>query len=382
MEKNTTDRIWHLMARKLSKEATDAELQELGLLMNSRNDEPHSLEIMELLWTTPPNEDKQPSELKYKELIRKMHDNGIDIQHFKNEEEGYMVSIEKGGKAGFLPFTTRSLRIAAAILGVILITGVFFSKNTSLRAKENRPIAQTSEISTHNGSKTNLTLPDGTKVWLNGGSKLTYESSFGNTYREVSLSGEAFFDVTKNPQKPFIIHTSKMDIRVLGTAFNVKCYPDEKKFETSLIRGSIEVTLKDRPTEKVYLKPNEKLTLINDEIVADKKENIAEKKQSIPLIAEPMVAIGYITHQPDDNSVIETSWVENKLVFIGETFEEVGLKMERWYGVNISIADEKLKKEHLTGSFEKETIDQALDALQITTSFKYTINKDKITITK
>ena len=228
-------------------------------------------------------------------------------------------------------------------------------------------------------------MPDGTKVWVNAGSKLTYDNNYGNKLREVSLFGEAFFDVVKNSEKPFVIHTLKMDIKVLGTAFNVRCYPNEKKTETSLIRGRIEVTLKDRPNEKIYLSPNEKLTLMDDALVSSDnstKTNNNKKDDRFAQLLQPIVAIGHVTTMPVNNTIIETSWVENKLEFRSETFEEVASKMERWYAVNIFIEGDALKHEHLTGSFETETVEQALTALQYTTKFKFNINKNNITITK
>ena len=95
-----------------------------------------------------------------------------------------------------------------------------------------------------------------------------------------------------------------------------------------------------------------------------------------------MITIGHITIKPIDSTIVETSWIENKLEFRSETFEEVAYKMERWYGVKIDILDDRLKNEHLTGSFETETIEQALSAMQYTTKFTYNINKNIITITK
>src|ERR1019366_6239917 len=100
----------------------------------------------------------------------------------------------------------------------------------------------------------------------------------------------------KNPEKPFIIHTSKMDIKVLGTAFNVRCYPNEKKTETSLIRGRIEVTLKDRPDEKIYLSPNEKLTLLNDNIIPSESRFPKKVIHHVVEPIEPLVSIRHITH--------------------------------------------------------------------------------------
>jgi len=380
MENAAIERIWELISRKLSNEATEVELQELQALLHQQPNEAYSLEIMEDLWKAPAQENKQYSEYRFKQLIQRMQVLGIDTSGFEMEENHLITAeqeINSSRKKGF--FTIKKIAISLCFIG-ILITGVFLYEN---EVSKNSPVTveKSSEITTSNGSKTTITLPDGTKVWVNAGSKLTYENSYGNKLREVSLSGEAFFDVVHNAEKPFVIHTSKMDIRVLGTAFNVRCYPDEKKIETSLIRGSIEVTLKDRPKEKIYLKPNEKLTLTADVVTTTVLKNLRKSKHEVE-VTEPLVAISHLTYQPADSSVVETSWVENKLVFRSETFEEVALKMEKWYGVSINIQNENLKQEHLTGSFESETVDQALSALQFTTNFRYTINKNIITITK
>jgi len=292
--------------------------------------------------------------------------------------EHLVSSKDKTGKKVYTVHLKRFFAAAAALL--ILAAGIWLyavsgKKNSSVTAR----VPKKSEIVTKNASKTNLVLPDGTKVWLNGGSKLSYDDTYGRKLREVILVGEAFFDVTKNPEKPFIIHTRKMDIRVLGTAFNVMCYPDEKKVETSLLRGSIEVTLKDRPTEKIYLKPNEKLTLIDDKVVNSPGNN---SRKIIPgtASAEPMIAISHITYQAKDSSVIETSWLQNKLIFESETFEEVAKKMEKWYDVSIQFSDESVKNLHFTGTFEKETVSEALSAMQITTPFHYSISKKRLII--
>ena len=380
MDNAAIDRIWELFSRKLSNEATEVELQELQVLLREQPNEAYSLEIMEDLWKAPIQENKQYSEYKFKQLIQRMQGMGIETSGF-NQEEKHLITVNQDNtykvKRGFL--IIKQIAISICLFG-ILIAGYFLFENNNSK-KDHLPVEKSSEIATKNGSKTTITLPDGTKVWVNAGSKLTYENSYGNNLREVTLSGEAFFDVVHNAEKPFVIHTSKMDIRVLGTAFNVRCYPDEKKMETSLIRGSIEVTLKDRQKEKIYLKPNEKLTLTDDEVSTSLIKNLKKAKNEI-VNMQPLVAISHLTYQPADSSVVETSWVDNKLVFRSETFEEVALKMEKWYGVTINIQNENLKQEHLTGSFESETVDQALTALQFTTNFRYTINKNIITITK
>ena len=380
MENSGQDRIWELISRKLSNEASKVELLELQELLQKQPEEAYSLEIMEDLWRSPVKENKQYTEHQYKLLTQKMAGLGIDTSGFQEHDEHLIGNTDY--KESWFKRKKRLSVILASTFAITVISVLAFSTLFERKVLAPITIAKKSEISTKYGSKTTLVLPDGTKVWVNAGSKLAYDESYGVKLREVSLLGEAFFDVVKNSEKPFIIHTDKMDIKVLGTAFNVRCYPNEKKTETSLIRGRIEVTIRNRPTEKIYLNPNEKLTLLNDEIVAAPEIREVKKIKAATEHTEPLVAIGHLTYEPVDNTVIETSWVDNKLVFRGETFEEVALKMERWYGVKITIADESLRQAHLTGSFELETVDQALAALQITTRFKFFINKNSITITK
>ncbi|HXB42870.1 MAG TPA: FecR family protein, partial [Puia sp.] len=218
------------------------------------------------------------------------------------------------------------------------------------------------------------------KVWLNAGSSLTYDSAYGRSIREVALSGEAFFDVVKNKERPFVIHTSKINIKVLGTEFNVRSYPTDKTTEASLIRGSIEVTFKDKPDKKIILKPNEKIVVENFGRVGKIIET--SHQDHAGMVSEvPGTAVKNLTYQYKTGAIIETSWVENKLIFQDESFEDIARQLERWYGVSISFENSQLKANHLTGNFKNETIRQALDALKFTASFNYEIdNSNNITI--
>ena len=112
-------------------------------------------------------------------------------------------------------------------------------------------------------TRSRMILADGSVVMLNADSRLKYPTSFDGPVREVYLTGEAFFTIQKDPEHPFIIHTDKMNIRVLGTSFNVKSYPDDASMETTLLQGSIEVTFPDRPADKIILKPTDKLVIAN-----------------------------------------------------------------------------------------------------------------------
>ncbi len=387
MQNNDTERIWELIAGKLSGEATAGELTELAHLLKEQPTQAYSLEIMEDLWRSTIPVNRQYAEYKYKELLSRMQKMDLiseDVNEDEDKEHLVRLVNRDNKRKGKLTGIRKIIKLLAAASVIIFITTIVLlysghrKMKTSIAAFPNKK-----EIVTKNATKTNLVLPDGTKVWLNAGSKLTYDDAFGNKWREVVLTGEAYFDVTKNANKPFIIHTLKMDIKVLGTAFNVRCYPDEKKVETSLIRGSIEVTLKDRPTEKIYLKPNEKLTLIEEPVFVNSVKNGVKRHTLETASPEPMVAISHLTYNNLDNTVIETSWMQNKLVFKSETFEGVAKKMEKWYNVSIVFSDESVKNLHFTGIFEKETVSEALAAMQITAPFHFSINnKELITISK
>jgi transmembrane sensor len=379
---SSTEQIWILMARKLSGEATEVELTELNDLLRQHPHINYSKEILQDLWQSRPTHDRQYAENKYKELVQQLKNMGLDQGQFVQDDH-YIIN-EAPKNAGNKKYLFSIFYCLAAFA---LIAGGLFYYSANQVPKKDFPAHSTNEISTKKGSKTNLVLPDGTKVWLNASSQLTYDKNYGNTLREVTLTGEAYFDVVKNKEKPFLIHTTKMDIKVLGTAFNVKCYPGDKTTETSLVRGSIEITLKDRQ-EKIMMKPNEKLVLNNDETTAIKNtvtvnKDALQKTTALRTNTEkPIISLGHLTVFPADNTVIETAWVQNRLVFSSETFEEIALKMERWYNVKIAFMDELIKTEHLTGNFEKETITEALNALQLTTKFFYSIKNDNIIINK
>jgi ferric-dicitrate binding protein FerR (iron transport regulator) len=227
-------------------------------------------------------------------------------------------------------------------------------------------------------------LPDGTKVWLNAGSRLSYDSgTYNKDKRSVSLSGEAFFDVTKNKERPFIIRTNRICIKVLGTAFNVKAYPEDKITETTLLRGSIELTVNNKPCRKIMLRPNEKFLLIDDlPGDAERKKVALTRQQPSGSAGKTRLVIQDI--QPvlvaNKEYVEEISWMNNDLVFENESLEELAPRMERWFNVTIEINDASLKSLHFTGVFHKETIGEALSAMQLIKPFTYQINQNHVHI--
>lgn len=366
------DHIWNLIAKKLAGEASEEELQELGKQLRSNPGLHYSMQTIVDLWQSNKHADNETAIDAYRMHIERMKSLQVDFRQPSRKDDELIHHQETKTRKRYFIAATLSFSFVACIM---FFGFHFFQSDRSLVQNHANHAEKTiSEVSTKNGFKTNLILPDGTKVWLNAGSSLKYDSAYGKSIREVALSGEAFFDVVKNKEKPFIIHTSKINIKVLGTEFNVRSYPTDKTTEASLIRGSIEVTFKDKPDKKIILKPNEKIVVENErslETAGPLHQNKNEKSTNTEGIA-----IRNLTHEHKTGTIIETSWVENKLIFQDESFDEIACQLERWYGVSIKFESGQLKENHLTGSFKNETVRQALDALKFTASFNYEIDKN------
>jgi transmembrane sensor len=364
----TADKFWALLSKKITAEASEGELNEFEELVGNHPDWRKTAETLEILWQQSlPSENYDATEA-LKLHVEKIKQLGIEFNEY-HSNYSETIPEEKDNRSKTKKWLFSALGI------VIIVVGFFVFKNVATTQDKTPSTAEPiSQVITESGSRTHIQLPDGSSVWLNASSDLTYNKNFGKSFREVNLTGEAFFDVVKDAAHPFIIHTKVIDVKVLGTQFNVKAYPSDAYTETSLIRGSVEVTVKNRPNEKHYLKPNEKMSVAN---------NTDEGLKKITK-AKPLLLTEPLTYYHTDSTIIETSWVDNKLVFQeNETFKDVALKMERWFGgITINFADEEVGNQRIYGSFTNETIDQALDALHEAFKFKYKIVGNNITITK
>src|SRR6266496_5088926 len=324
----TADKFWDLLSKKITAEASEDELNEFDELVGNHPDWKKTTETLEILWQQSPTFENNDATEALKLHVEKIKQLGIEFNEYHSNYPE-IIPEEKSHHS-------KTKKWLFSVVGVVIIVvGFFVFKNiTTTQNKTPSAAGPISQVITESGSRTHLQLPDGSSVWLNASSDLTYDKNFGKNLREVNLTGEAFFDVVKDAAHPFIIHTKVIDVKVLGTQFDVKAYPNDAYTEASLIRGSVEVTVKSRPNEKHYLKPNEKISVANN-ITNEVAQGTTKSKPY--LLTEPL------TYYHVDSTVIETSWVENKLIFQeNETFREVALKMERWYGVHIHFADEEV----------------------------------------
>jgi len=246
------------------------------------------------------------------------------------------------------------------------------------------------EITTHRGEKSYLKLADGTQIWINSETTLRYPSRLDTKNVEVYLDGEAYFNVTKNPKRTFIVNASDLNIAVLGTSFNVKSYSTDNTIEATLEEGKISITgqMGNKKINKpLILIPNQQATFIKDSkqyAIEEISEPLGEEKPvaGSEIAEQKPLKDPKIIHSEEVDAALYTSWKDGKLVFKSETFGELSLQMERWYDVKINITDPELKIIKYTGVFEKETIEQALQALSLSLPFRYSISQNEITITK
>ncbi|HEV2480304.1 MAG TPA: FecR domain-containing protein [Puia sp.] len=351
------ERFWLLASLKLSGEATPEETEDLAGLLRDHPEWGLRMEQLTNIWR------QKPADLN-KETHFNRH-----LQRLSTHLSNPVLQYEQAPARPKLRRLTRWLiPTAAALIGAIVLIAIHKQNAT--------PPGGYNTVTTRSGSRSKLQLPDGTLVWLNADSKLTYRIDDQNPTREVQLTGEAWFDVAKDQNRPFILHTQTIDIRVLGTMFNVQCYGNEKNTEASLFQGSVEVTVKNLPDKKIILRPSEKLTVHNNEVaVSDIKTKAGEPDD------EPLMTLGKVHFQQKDSSYIESLWTKNQLAFDNRSLEEVAKQVERWYGVHITITDEKLKTARFSGVFEDETLAQVMDALKLIGDFHYTIHKKEVTIT-
>jgi ferric-dicitrate binding protein FerR (iron transport regulator) len=362
-----------LLARKLAGEATEEDLAQLDQLLIAHPEAVFYAELLMQVWREGKEKDTAPSEKTYQQHIARFQPAFEPLPDTVMEEEEYHPSFFRRNK--------RALALCL-LLPLLAVGAVFLFNNRSVKTPAKNQ--SNTELYAEMGSRKTIVLPDGTQVWLNAGSHLRYDTGMNQKdTRSVELSGEAFFDVTKNKEKPFIIQTGKIAIKVLGTAFNVRAYPGERLTEATLLRGSIELTVNSRPYQKIILKPREKFALIEDapakQVVSGvmshpPKDTIGPNKEK--LIIQDIQPV----HIADKEYVEETSWTENNFVFQEETLEELAPKLERWFNVTIEIDNLALKGFHFTGVFHKETIDEALMGMQMIKPFKYKINNNHVLI--
>ena len=241
-------------------------------------------------------------------------------------------------------------KVAAFLLIPLIGIGILYWINLY-----NQPIGQFTETIAPRGQKSQILLTDGTKVWLNSDTKIRYPGTFGKNQRDVYLDGEAYFEVAKNAHQPFIVHTSGVNVKVLGTRFNVKAYPDEDQIETSLFEGKVNLILNNSSSEQPTVKE------------VKPGQSFAYSKSDDQLVSSRF---------PKDEI---DGWKKNQLIFKDDTFSNLVRKVERWYDVDVVYDEEQFDDRRLTVElYEGERLEQLMKIISLALSVDYKYEKGEI----
>lgn len=245
------------------------------------------------------------------------------------------------------------LQAAAVLVLAVVFSGIFSyiynQDNENLIAdSSSQPVFQ--EVKAAYGTQAKVELADGTMVYLNSGSKLRFPQTFEHQeQRRVSLDGEGYFSVTNNEQQPFIVETNQMNIKVLGTTFNVDAYADNLMLNVALVDGSVELQqmIGGKAKDLMVLEPNQ----------------VAELDIPTKTLVKTDVA----------NLYKYTAWITGRIVFYGDPIQTVVKKLGKWYNVDIAISDKRLENYRFTGTFIDESLEQILSILSRTSQMSYQI---------
>jgi ferric-dicitrate binding protein FerR (iron transport regulator) len=288
------------------------------------------------------------------EQITKINKLAGDLKLFERFDltEG-KISVENQIQKGNISRVLSTIRKIAAmlLLPVLVFAGWHYFQNLKLK-QDFASIQVFQEVKTQPGVRSHFFLPDGTEVWLNAASTLKFPSVFTGNARMVELDGEAYFEVFQNKEKPFLAKTGRCDVAALGTAFNLCAYSEDNQIAATLAEGKIEVTTKEGKQERFILDPNEQLNLEKDiSKISKTKVNVCD------VIA----------------------WKDGKLIFNETPFQEVVLKLGRWFNTDIKLVDQSLAKYRYTATFTNEDLSQVLELLELSAPIEFTSTKRRIT---
>ncbi len=343
-------RISFLFKKYLNGTCSQKEADEIVSILEDSENDISILDEVSNQWDGLNSTQKDESNLIENELIMsrildKLH-HRIRLEEERNAKNG------AGSRISLSKVFTLFSRVAAVFILPLLIYSLYlsFDKFKIKSSDAGHLVWQT--VKTPAGMQTDFILPDGTHIWLNSGSVLKYPVPFAEEKREVSLSGEAFFDVFKDVRHPFLVNAGKMNFEVKGTRFNVINYCDEDITELILESGSVQLTYVDYKGDKLT--------------TPIKSGELALLDNTRNLLSVSKVDVSKYT-----------AWKEGMLIFRDDQMDEVVRKLNRWFNVEITLQSPELKDYVYTATYRDETLPQILELLKISAPVKYNITDRK-----
>jgi ferric-dicitrate binding protein FerR (iron transport regulator) len=300
---------------------------------------------------------------------------------FKQRIKGPETQSDKSDKYRLIKAI---MKYAAIIILAFSLGGLIFHN------KETKPAEQGglsfSELIVPFGSRVLFTLPDGTEVTLNAGSRLKYDNIFGITDRVVNLEGEGYFNVAKDSERPFTVKTSHISVVALGTEFNVRAYSENKTIETTLVEGSLKIEniADDTGEEVIVLKPNQKVTYIKESSTivneTNKSKSDLDNKSAPEPVQKTLITPELVAEDVNIEPII--SWKENKWIFEQKCLSQIAIELERKFDVKIVFESERLKTVRFTGTILAEPIEQVLEVMSLSAPISYKLRGRVVTLSE
>ncbi len=331
---HNNERIEDLIVNYLSHQLSPNEKEELYAWLSQSDENRRYFIEMQDLWNTLATQDKDAfdSEAAYRRFKARIS--------FQQQPDG------KKRRHFPAPVYWAAAVVLAFVLGglsFLVINNEIIQHNTKQYA-----------IYVPYGAKTRVVLPDNSVVWLNAGSTLRYGQNFGQKSRQVALVGEGYFEIAHNPAMPFTVNANQASVKVLGTKFDVKAYPEDKQLDVTLLRGSIQLTTIYQPNKSLKLIPNQLA------IVDKTQQNVTVEKV---------------------DACEAAAWTKGKIVFDEELFGQIVRRLERDYNVTIDVKDPKINNLRFYGDFRNaQSIQEILNIMTSNNEFHYTMNQNHISV--
>lgn len=363
-EKNISDSLSQAIigyyTNSLNQEQADELLAWLGESEENRN---YLIDLEKVWYASSQLSTKETDAVKaWPELLDKIKTN--DVRPMRRSE----FRIEK----------RLFFQMAAACLVILLAIGSIFV----FKFTDSKPKAVFFEAFAPKGSRSFITLTDGSTVWLNSGTKLKYQSDFGKINRDLFLEGEAYFVVAKNREIPFRVNTSDVCITATGTAFNVKAYNEEGTIETTLEKGEVRIEALENSKPKteilpVILKPNQKAVFVRLNKNLSVNSSVPNVQKSVPVSPLKIQSIPLrVENMPDTK--LSTSWKDSRWIFKSEKLVNLKPILERRYDISLIFKDSVLLNYKFTGTLREESLEQVLNAICLASPIRYEISHNQV----
>lgn len=328
--------IDRLIGRYLSRKASPTEKEALEEWLNASPKNRETLARLEAIWGMPLSDE-------YSTRMEGLRDQiwaaGLGEEHTDKNQLRRVL------------FAYKWLKIAAVL--VLLVTGAWFSAAVleDRKAITSETVAWIEKVN-HAGQRSSHLLPDGTKVWLNVESRMTFPEQFSDTLRQIQLVGEAYFEVAKDEKKPFVVNTADINTVVLGTSFNVRAYPEDDEIKVALLEGKVRVQVGQEEARVMFP---------GDEVVA--------RKEDLKVVQR---AFEYVS---------SFGWKEGILVFEGVGFNDFRNSLEKWYGVKVEVSGKVPVDWSLRARYKRESLQHVLEDISFNKNMTFQLKGKKVFIT-